>query len=140
MNIDEHEQINSDVPQDKPDVLRAIDIIPSSSGNKGSVKQKYNIPEFNLAKEIMAEQRQSRARRLSPLHQQHRGGHKNKGCGHGAHSAAKRHGIVTCEGLGNEVFKRCFGEPLGCQSIIDGAEWDSGSVLVVGLFNVFCMV
>ena len=64
-----NEQVDSNTSQGKPDILRAIDIIPVSSeaGEKKEKlqalrsvdKQQYQIPKFNLAEEIMAEQRKT---------------------------------------------------------------------------------
>lgn len=59
-------QIDNDILQCKADVLRARDIIPSS--NKPSQGQlKNEIPTFDLAEHIMAEQRRSTStKRKSP--------------------------------------------------------------------------
>ena len=59
-------QIDNDILQCKADVLRARDIIPSSN-RPGPKPVKNEIPTFDLAEHIMAEQRRSTStKRKSP--------------------------------------------------------------------------
>ena len=61
----------------KPDILRAKDIIPSRPGMQGIDQDESadpkDIPQFNLADDIMAEQRRlSAVRRKGPLMEERR--------------------------------------------------------------------
>lgn len=67
-------QINADRPESEKDVLRAHDIIPGTakdskdlSGEKPLPQIKSEVPKFDLAENIMAEQRKATAgRRKAP--------------------------------------------------------------------------
>jgi hypothetical protein len=61
------EQIDGDILQCRADVLRAADIIPGKSPQNTGTKPQNKIPKFDLAEEIMAQQRKITAlRRKSP--------------------------------------------------------------------------
>ena len=63
-------QIDADIPESKKDVLRAHDIIPGRvkdsndrSGAESPAQIKSEVPKFDLAENIMAEQRKATAGR-----------------------------------------------------------------------------
>lgn len=66
---EKNEQIDADIEQAKKDVLRARDIIPGGAKDKkgdppplpASEQKKPEVPRFDLAEEIMAEQRKATA-------------------------------------------------------------------------------
>ena len=66
---DENEQIDADILECKKDILRARDIIPGSAKDKkgdlaplpASEQKRPEVPRFDLAEEIMAEQRKATA-------------------------------------------------------------------------------
>ena len=61
------EQIDGDILQCKADILRARDIVPGNNPQNISTEPKNKIPKFDLAEEIMAQQRKVTAlRRKSP--------------------------------------------------------------------------
>ena len=60
----DNKQVEGNILNDKADILRARDIIPSADS---SGQEKSQIPTFDLAKNIMARQREINAvRRTSP--------------------------------------------------------------------------
>ena len=67
-------QIDADIPERKKDILRARDIIPGRAkdsndlnGAESSAQMKSDVPKFDLANNIMAEQRKVTAfRRKGP--------------------------------------------------------------------------
>ena len=69
IKTDNNKQIDTDILQSKADILRASDIIPSSKKKKSveTAQKQAEIPRFDLAEEIMAEQRKITAiRRKGP--------------------------------------------------------------------------
>ena len=71
---DKDKQIEADIPECKKDILRARDIIPGRakdskdlSGAESFAQIKSEVPKFDLAENIMAEQRKATAgRRKAP--------------------------------------------------------------------------
>ncbi len=50
-------QFDSDKPRQRPDILRAKDIIPGNKETGPTENQEFDIPRFDLAKNIMSEHR-----------------------------------------------------------------------------------
>jgi hypothetical protein len=74
MSEEKDKQIDADIPERKKDILRAHDIIPGRaedsndlSGAESFAQIKSEVPKFDLAENIMAEQRRATAgRRKGP--------------------------------------------------------------------------